>query len=224
MLFNRPGFLGQVPLKQMGESQASLPTPPEVIYRHPNPDGSRKKCGNCIAEDELVLINGAPERIGHVTSGKTLSSSGWDDIHGIKKYANQKVLEIRSLSGLRIRATPDHKFHTDRGWVCASDLKSGIKGHILSTLLEVPMGKRDLIDRRDALILGAITGDGWGSEKYGVGFGFRSEMAEAWKPMVEYARERFGSIEKPRRFHKTETAFVTPTDSPFFVVDWRTKA
>src|SRR4029077_18797902 len=107
---------------------------------------------------------------------------------------------------------------------CASDLKSGIKGHILSTLLEVPMGKRDLIDRRDALILGAITGDGWGSEKYGVGFGFRSEMAEAWKPMVEYARERFGSIEKPRRFHKTETAFVTPTDSPFFVVDWRTKA
>src|SRR4029077_18801179 len=30
--------------------------------------------------------------------------------------------------------------------------------------------------------------------------------------------------EKPRRFHKTETAFVTPTDSPFFVVDWRTKA
>lgn len=41
-----PSFLGQVPLR-MGESQAPLPIPPEVIYRHPNPDGSRKKCGNC---------------------------------------------------------------------------------------------------------------------------------------------------------------------------------
>lgn len=25
-----------------------MPTPDQVLYEHPNPDGSRKKCGNCV--------------------------------------------------------------------------------------------------------------------------------------------------------------------------------
>jgi len=60
-MFDRPGFLGQVPIKKMGESQAPLPIPPEVIYRHPNPDGSRKKCGNCnfwMAAQNLCTLHG----------------------------------------------------------------------------------------------------------------------------------------------------------------------
>lgn len=45
-MFGQPQFLGQVPLR-LGQPQAPLPVPSEVIYRTANPDGSRKKCGNC---------------------------------------------------------------------------------------------------------------------------------------------------------------------------------
>lgn len=34
-------------LGQSGQN-APLPEPSGVLYRHPNPDGSRKNCGNCI--------------------------------------------------------------------------------------------------------------------------------------------------------------------------------
>lgn len=61
-MLERPAFLGQVPIVGMGQpDQAPLPLPPEVIYRHPNPDGTRKACRNCVmwvATQNLCTIHG----------------------------------------------------------------------------------------------------------------------------------------------------------------------
>lgn len=42
------------------ENQAPLPTPGGALYRHPNPDGSRKSCGTCImwvSEENRCVIH-----------------------------------------------------------------------------------------------------------------------------------------------------------------------
>ncbi len=205
---------------------SALPSYSEAIYKRPNPDGSRQACSNCVAEDELVLINGIPAPIGHVLEGQTLTERGWASIDGAVHRNKQNVVEVRSVSGLRIRVTPDHKFHTDQGWVAAIDLKHGRKAHVLTTLLDGPMEKRDRISRKEALLIGAITGDGWINNNYGVGFGFPESMANAWKPLLTFARERFGSRESLRLAAPSGYALRDPTSThePFYMINWRNKA
>lgn len=219
------GVLGQ----KSNSEWAPLPMPDGALYRHPNPDGSRKKCGNCVSVDELVLVNGVAKKISDAPEGEVLTKDGWRQIAGISEIREQPLVKVRSTGGLCIKTTPDHRFHTDQGWVSACDLKSGRKGHILSTLLEVSFSKRDFIDRKEALLRGTLAGDGGpASHKLGTGvrFSFRPEMIEAWKPVIDFANELFESNVGP-----CLNVVVTqppgapyPKELPLMNMSWRNEA
>jgi hypothetical protein len=90
------GALGQ------SRDQAPLPMPNGALYRHPNPDGSRKNCGNCVlwvsGEDRCVihpkeLHIDSDELCGYHVYGKAMSS--WVDLPGIMPVSPE-------LSGLRM--------------------------------------------------------------------------------------------------------------------------
>jgi|FLYN01.1.fsa_nt_gi hypothetical protein len=83
------------------DTQAPLPMPDGALYRHPNPDGSRKRCGNCImfvASENACVIHRRDQDVlesdvcGYHVYGRPLSE--WMDHPGIAPVTPD-------LSGLR---------------------------------------------------------------------------------------------------------------------------
>lgn len=199
---------------------APLPSAWGVVYAKPNPDHTPKRCENCISADEPVLVEGVPRNIGRVHPGASvLTRSGWNRTNGLKASGLREVVEVISTAGLSIKVTPDHRFHTDDGWVRAIDLKPRAgkkKGHTLTTLVEAPSFKRDVMDRREAELRGALCGDGWitrHDNEQTIGFGFAGRMACAWGPLLKYAAERFESGERPYKRNGMD----------FYTLTWRNK-
>lgn len=112
------GALGQ-------NDKAPLPFPPGVLYRHPNPDGSRKNCGNCImwvANEDRCVIHprdlriGEDEMCGYHVFGQPMPK--WMDHPGIMPVTPD-------ISGLRM-AGPGvacascvfYKKQSDQGGLC----------------------------------------------------------------------------------------------------------
>ncbi len=198
-----------------------LPKTWGALYVNPNPDGSKKNCSNCVAGNELILVNNAPRSISREPSGYVLSESGQAEIGGWLPNGKKEVVRVRTSHGLQVRVTPNHKIYTEnRGWAEAADLK---KGDIVNSICSPSLSSMDAISRDEAMLMGAWTGDGWLQER-GVGFGWRKSMSEAWSPVLSAGRRIFGSKEKPsiRTPSKRSNGLCTQKED-FFVVQWRTK-
>lgn len=180
-------------------------------------------CGSCVAEGALVFIDGAVARIEDADRAtRTLDPQGWAPLGGWVATGEKEIVEVRTTRGSVVRVTPDHRLWTERGWVAAADLRTPhyapsrayTTGEELATL-DAPTlayGPR-VLDVDDALLLGALVGDGW-REPNGLGFVFSDQDADAWKPMLAYASERFESREKSHAQRTSKTARVL----------WRTNA
>lgn len=72
----------------------------------------------------------------------------------------KEILKVSLRSGQEIRATPNHKILTSRGWKKVEELGTGDRIKIVDRQLKVPELQDSLIDE----MFGWLTGDGWHTE------------------------------------------------------------
>ncbi len=181
-------------------------------------------CWNCVASGSLILTPDGPLAIEDAAQASTVySRSGWAQTAGWISSGRKEVVEITTSHGARIVVTRDHRVLTDRGWIAAADLRATTGGVVGDEVLSLPAlaidNTTNEIESQEAFLLGAITGDGWiknpsASDRGGVGFGFKADRLDAWKPLLAYARERFGSNEVPH--------FKT-SEHDFMQLEWRSQ-
>lgn len=201
--------------------------------------GARTACAACVAEGTLVFADGKMMPIEQaVAQGvqRTFIDGRWMDVTAREATGVKEVVEIATTHGVKFKVTPDHRIMTDCGWVAAVDLRSAFRPggindnrHELDAPIGFEMSKTDAINRDDALLVGAIVGDGWTVHKngktIGTGFCYADDMAEEWKPLLKYAQERFGSFEKPRFDNRVRIGDLVKCATPQQMarIEWRNK-
>lgn len=184
-------------------------------------------CWNCVAGDALVLTRGVALPIERASKATAVySRNGWRETNAWRSVGVRDVVEIQSSHGLRVKVTPDHLIATDRGWIPAGELRlgrrgsgDGNRGDVLVGIPEVALSHADVIDRREAFFLGAVTGDGWLNADKGIGFCCDGLMRHAFeKDMLAFAADRLRSREQ---FHLNRGKGSNGT---FHTIEWRTQA
>jgi hypothetical protein len=185
-------------------------------------------CWNCITGDSLILTPIGGVRLSEASDITQLfSQDGWQKTDAWRASGEQDIVEVVTTFGSRLRMTPDHRVFTDRGWVAARDLRPSVgtgrlnnyqAGDEVTTMPEVVLSYIDLVDQREAELLGAITGDGWVNPKNGVGFGFSADRLDAWRDLLAYAGTRFESREQPHLIGTNGNI------DNFYTLQWRTQA
>jgi hypothetical protein len=187
-------------------------------------------CWNCVAGDTLILTPSGPYRIEAAAAiDRTYSRDGWSNVANWVSSGVKEVLEVETTYGAKIRMTPDHRIFTERGWMCAADLRTGSfqspkrpwvrspswkPGDEVAGLGELTLTYVDTISRDQAEFYGAIIGNGWLEPKKGIGFGFAGDMRD-WSAVYRFAQVGLDSYEKPRERR----------DKPgFYQTEWRTEA
>jgi ribonucleoside-diphosphate reductase alpha chain len=126
----------------------------------------------------------------------------------------RETVTVRTKAGFELTCTPDHRFMTERGWVSAADLKTGVDRvfvqsdpGVFATDSRLPFtvvnefhGRNRRVyrhalpttwSREIGLVLGWLIGDGWlrwGDKNCRVGFTFGAEdlpVAETLKPILD---------------------------------------
>ena len=195
-------------------------------------------CATCVAEGTLVFADGGLVPVEQaVASGvrQTFLDGSWRDVSARVFTGEKEVLEVVTTHGARFTVTPDHRVMTERGWVCAADLRSAFRPNgvrdnrdVLDAPIEFEMAKTDAIDRKDALLIGALVGDGWtarpNGKVIGTGFCFAEDMREEFAPLLAYAAERLGSVERPHLQKRNQNGLVK-CENPqlMYRIDWRNK-
>lgn len=163
-------------------------------------------CWNCVTGDALILGPSGAVRLDEAQDlPAALNFFGMDFTNGWRAAGIQPTLIVETNYGAKLKVTPDHEILTDRGWVAAIDLR------IKDEVRPIHRGLQGTEHRPElAEVMGAIVGDGW-KLKNGLGFGFRSEMLEAWRPTLAKAADIFESLERPH----------LKNQGKFYQLEWR---
>ena len=137
----------------------------------------------CVTGDTLIFTGGGLKRAEQLAAeGKSnrvvidgrMSVDDVQDAGHVFPTAVKDVFRLTTVEGYELRVTSDHQIRTDRGWVPASELKTGDKIHILNH----PGAFGSEGTRELGLVLGWLVGDGTVNQIRAVLSFFGEEKAE----------------------------------------------
>ena len=150
-----------------GEVEEDLPMPWLII-------------DECLTYDSLIRTNLGDIKIGEIVKNNKKYSNlevlsyneekSAIEYKKIKKTFNQgikEIIELKSISNLKLKCTPEHKIYTKIGFVEAKEAEN----------IAIPIKKDYLLDKKSctARLIGHIYGDGWLSFNQ---VGFSSNLVE----------------------------------------------
>jgi deoxycytidine triphosphate deaminase len=120
--------------------------------------------GKCVTGDTRVVDadTGAYMPITEMRWGKsTLAWDGWRlrpaKVSAFVPQGQREVFELRTRTGLRIRATANHPFRMLKRWVPLSDLRAGDR---IAVAREIPVFGKTPLPEWEATLLGLIISEG----------------------------------------------------------------
>jgi deoxycytidine triphosphate deaminase len=120
--------------------------------------------GKCVTGDTRVVDaeTGAYVAITEMRWGKrTLAWDGWRlkpaKVSAFMPQGKREIFEMRTRTGLRIRATANHPFMTLNRWVPLSDLRAGDR---IAVAREIPVFGKTPIPEWEATLLGLMISEG----------------------------------------------------------------
>jgi deoxycytidine triphosphate deaminase len=120
--------------------------------------------GKCVTADTRVVdaATGAYVPITEMRFGKTtLALDGWSlkpaRVSAFMPQGRKPVFELRTRSGLRIRATANHPFRMLQGWVPLKDL---VLGDRIAAARNIPVFGKTPIPKWEASLLGLMISEG----------------------------------------------------------------
>lgn len=133
------------------------------------------------------------------------------------KKGIQEVFEVSLKSGQKVRATKDHKFLSDSGYVRVGDIKVGDKLRLPKEISNIST-KSHKIDIPEARMIGWLLGDGWTREG-NIGVCFAPHEHSAQEDVLRTLEVLYGSY----RSLSGRDTFPSVYTQPNGVVSWQTK-
>ena len=147
------------------------------------------------------------------TTGFVLSDNGlYQRYHNVVSKGQKPVYELELKSGLKIRATKDHRFMSDDGWTELKDLIPGESKIKVNTKLST-----NVVDATDEFfeLYGWMHGDGWFTESVvGVSFNYKDGDGDVKDRLLPLFHKEFGT-ENTKPMRNDDISYQIQTEKIF---------
>lgn len=135
----------------------------------------------CLTGDTLIDVGDGLRRIDELTNIEGFSVALEDGTRVNGCYAirtgRKTILRIETMTGQKIRLTPNHQVLTEHGWKRAEDVVPGSLIRMASTPSAIAEREESLEDE----MLGWFVGDGWLTQEHSAGIIFADSDEEAYR-------------------------------------------